>query len=273
MWTTVAGALAGTSGVVPGNTLGFAVRLVVFVVLSGIIYAAERIAVEPVLRRLLDSLFDPTLRQTVQQLTRGTVLVLGIVVAFYASGLGTFVDVTGPFVAALTLAVGFASRDTLNNLVSGVFIVADRRFGVGDWIEWNDTTGVIEDISFRVTRVRTFDNELVTVPNSVLATSPVTNAIEPGMLRISTEFRIDIDADVADARRILLDAAAAEEEILEDPAPTVRVVDVNDERMELQSRVWIGDPSRSDFVRVRSEYLTRVKEGFQGAGIDLPPSW
>jgi len=61
-------------------------------------------------------------------------------------------------------------QNVISNFVAGVFIYTDKPFRIGDWIEWEDGTysGIVEDISLRVTRVRTFDNELLTVPNSAL---------------------------------------------------------------------------------------------------------
>jgi len=61
----------------------------------------------------------------------------------------------------------------IKNFVAGVFIYTDRPFRIGDWIEWQGNSGVVEDISFRVTRVRTFDNELLTVPNHTLTSDVV----------------------------------------------------------------------------------------------------
>jgi len=68
--------------------------------------------------------------------------------------------------AVIVAALGFAAQDVIGNLVSGAFIVTDPKFNIGDWIRWNEREGVIDDISFRATRVRTFDNEIITVPNS-----------------------------------------------------------------------------------------------------------
>ena len=72
-------------------------------------------------------------------------------------------------------------------------------------------------------------------------------------------------------RSILLEEARAHEAILDDPEPTVRVTEVNDGRIGVQARVWIANPDRSDFMLVRSEYLTRVAERFDEEGIKLPP--
>lgn len=214
-----------------------------------------------------------TLRRTIEQIVHAGVVLLGLYAAFTLSDFGRFINVTGPVLAAVTLAVGFAARDIVSNLVSGVFIIADPRFKIGDWIEWNDNAGVIDDITFRTTRVRTFNNEIVSVPNSQLATSAVTNSVEENRLRITSEFWIGYGDDVDVATTILREEATALDEVIDQPVPTARIMEVNDSRVQLQSRIWIRDPSRQDFVRIRSAYLHRVKERFREEGIRTPPAW
>jgi small-conductance mechanosensitive channel len=150
-------------------------QVLTFVVVVSVIYIVGRFVFEPLLTALLEtSGVEITLRRTIEQVVHIGVVLFGLYAALTLSGFSQSINITGPFLAAVTLAVGFAARDVVNNLVSGVFIIADPRFKIGDWIEWNDNTGVIDDITFRTTRVRTFDNEIVSVPNSELATSAVT---------------------------------------------------------------------------------------------------
>lgn len=249
-------------------------QLVTFVAVAGVTYVAARFVFEPLLSVLLETGgVEITLRRTVEQVVHVGVLLSGLYAALTLSGFSESVNITGPFLAAVTLAVGFAARDVVNNLVSGVFIIADPRFKIGDWIEWDDTTGVIDDITFRTTRVRTFDNEIVSVPNSELATSAVTNSVEENRLRITSEFWISYEDEVDVATRILREEAKALDEILDRPAPSAGVMEVNNSRVQLQSRIWIRDPSRKDFVRIRSVYLSRVKERFHGEDIRMPPAW
>ncbi|MGM0717986.1 MAG: hypothetical protein ACQET5_12615 [Halobacteriota archaeon] len=111
------------------------------------------------------------------------------------------------------------------------------------------------------------------MPNAELATSAVTNSVEENRLRITSEFWISYEDDVNVAMRILREEAKAVDEILDRPAPTAGVVEVNNSRVQLQSRIWIGDPSRQDFVRTRSVYLSRVKERFHEEDIRMPPAW
>ena len=249
-------------------------QLARFAASSVLIYGIGRFALVPIVSWLLGVRnVSLTISRALLRFIRAAVVVAAFALAYSVAGFGNVFEQTATFAAALTIAVGFATRDIASNLVSGVFIVTDRRFNIGDWIEWNDRNGVIEEIGFRVTRVRTFDNELVTVPNSQLATTAVTNAVTRDRLRISTDFWIGYGDDVDEATAILLDAAVRTDGVLDEPEPTVRILDVNDSRIQLESRIWIPEPSRPDYVRIRSAYLGRVTRRFREAGISLPPSW
>jgi small conductance mechanosensitive channel len=151
-----------------------------------------------------------------------------------------------------------------------VFIFTDRPFRIGDWIEWDGNAGVVEDISLRVTRVRTFDNELLTVPNSDLTNGVIKNPVAKEQLRLKFLFGIGYDDDIDAASKIIVDEAKNHDDVLDDPAPSVRLTELGDSSVGLQSRVWIANPSRADFVKIRGEYVTAVKERFDEEGIDIP---
>ncbi|MFP4175509.1 MAG: mechanosensitive ion channel family protein, partial [Halobacteriales archaeon] len=141
-----------------------------------------------------------------------------------------------------------------------------------DWIEWENGTysGIVEDISLRVTRVRTFDNELLTVPNSSLTENVVKNPVEGNRLRLKFVFGIGYDDDIERATEIIVEEAEEHDGIMDDPAPSVRVTELADSYVGLQSRIWILNPSRADFVKVRSEYVENVKNRFDDEGIEIP---
>ena len=254
------------------DALALLSQAVRFVLAFAFVYALGRFLVEPAVDRALAfRRVQQTLRAALERIVHVAVVFVAIAIAFNAAGFGSVFTATAQLAAALTIAVGFATRDVASNLVSGAFIVADPRLNVGDWIEWKDNSGVIEDISFRVTRVRTFDNELISVPNAELATNAVTNPVARSTLRIAHVFYVADDTDIARVRSILLEEARTHEAIIDNPEPTVRVTEVNDGRIGVQARVWIANPDRSDFMLVRSEYLTRVAERFDEAGVELPP--
>ena len=226
---------------------------------------------------LLDRAFEsrelePHVRRPLKKLAWFGVLFAAVAVAFGFGGYGNFLTSLATIAAAAALAIGIAMQSVISNFVAGVFIFTEKPFRIGDWIEWQDGdySGVVEDISLRVTRVRTFDNELITVPNSQFTDNAVKNPVAKDKLRRKFVFGIGYDDDIQEATDIIVEEARAHDEILDDPEPTVQLTELNDSDVGLQSRFWIGDPSRADFLKVQGEYVTAVKERFDAEGIDMP---
>jgi small-conductance mechanosensitive channel len=262
--------LIDTLGIGPAlaETLGSAIT---FFVAFALLYVVGRAVVIPLVNRVFKSRgLDEHARKPLRKLTLVVVVFAAIGVAFAAAGYGNILTALATIGAAATLAIGFAMQDVIGNFVAGIFIFTDKPFRIGDWIEWDGNSGIVEDISFRVSRVRTFDNELLTVPNSELTDGVIKNPVAKDSLRLKVPFGIGYDDDIAQATEIIQEEAESHPDILSDPAPSVRLTNLGDSSVELTSRVWIGDPSRADFVKTRGEYTTNVKERFDAEGIDIP---
>ncbi|KTG13532.1 hypothetical protein AUR66_19415 [Haloferax profundi] len=171
---------------------------------------------------------------------------------------------------ALVIAIGLAANDLIANLLAGLYIINEKLFVVGDWIEWEDKRGRVEQIDLRITRIRTFDNELVAVPNSELANTAITNPVAYGNLRISVEFQVGYEY-VENAIEAILDEANAFPKILFEPKPSVVVYEVGDTYVGLRARVWMDQPSRPHFNRLRGEFITKVIQRFVQEGIARDP--
>ena len=158
----------------------------------------------------MDELFerrglDEHARKPLRLLVRAGLLLAAVGLAFALAGYGSVLLALATVGAAATLAIGFAMQDVIKNSVVGVFIYIDRPFRTGDRIEWEDNSGFVEDIGLRVTRVRTFDNEHLTVPNSQLTDGVIKNYDHNRTLRLKFTFHIgfhdDIDAATTSSSR------------------------------------------------------------------------
>jgi small-conductance mechanosensitive channel len=257
--------------VLPDVVVDPVAKALVFVAVFVAIYLLGRAVVQPIVSRVLVSRdLDAHARRPLKKLVGILIVFVAVATAFGLAGFGNFLQSLATIAAAATLAIGFAMQDVLQNFVAGIFIYTDRPFRIGDWIEWDGNSGVVEDISLRVTRVRTFDNELLTVPNSQLTDVVIKNPVAKEQLRLKFDFGIGYDDDIDKATEIILEEADAHEGIMDDPAPSVRLVELGDSSVGLQSRIWIDNPSRSDFVKVRAEYVQSVKERFDAEGINIP---
>ena len=273
-------ATLGTSPIAPvtdalepflGPLAGLVVSAAIFLVVMVATYVVNKAVFNPLVERLLDKQgLDTHARRPLNKIATFLVLFLGLTIAFGAAGYEDFLRSLATIAAAATLAIGFALQDVIKNFVAGVFIYTDKPFRIGDWIEWDDNSGIVEDISFRVTRVRTFDNELLTVPNAVLTGDVVKNPVAKKTLRMKFVFGIDYEDDIDRATEIIVEEAERSEAILNDPAPSVRLTELGDSHVGLQSRIWIDDPSRSDFVKARADYVKAVKQRFDEEDITIP---
>ena len=264
-------AVTGTLEPFLGPLSGVVVDAAIFLAVIAATYVIYKVAVTPLVQRVFDRQgLDEHARRPLQKIVAFLVLFAGVTVAFGAAGYQGFLRSLATIAAAATLAIGFALQDVIKNFVAGVFIYTDRPFRIGDWIEWQGNSGVVEDISFRVTRVRTFDNELLTVPNHALTSDVVKNPVAKKTLRLKFVFGIDYEDDVEKATDIIVEEAEQSEAILADPAPSVRLTELADSYVGLQSRIWIDDPSRADFVKARADYVKAVKARFDDEDISIP---
>jgi small conductance mechanosensitive channel len=264
------GATLREVGLEPGlaDVLGDAIT---FLVVLAAVYLLGRIVVLRAVERIMDRReFDAHARKPLRKLVAGLIVFAGVSVAFGAAGYGSFLTSLATIAGAATLAIGFAMQEVIRNFVAGVFLFTDRPFRIGDWIEWDDYEGRVEDISLRVTRVRTFDNELLTVPNATLTDGVIKNPVDADRLRVQYEFGIGYDDDIEQAAEIIVEEAEAHDAILESPKPDVKVTNLDDSYVGLQTRFWIEDPSRAKYVGVRSDLVTSVKARFDEEGIDIP---
>ena len=258
---------AGIAGSAGDVIVGGAVFLLAFAVA----YLVGKQVVLPLLNRILNARnLDRHAKTPIRKVVWILYLFIAITVAFGIAGYDGFLQSLATIAAAATLAIGFAMQDVLRNFVAGVFIFIEKPFKIDDWIEWDGNSGVVEDISLRITRLRTFDNELLTVPNSQLTSSVVKNPVDADTLRLKFVFGIGYDDDVEAATDIILEEARAHDGIIDDPEPSARLTELGDSSVGLQSRIWISNPSRADFVKTRGEYVRRVKARFDEAGIDFP---
>ena len=244
---------------------------VVFIAVFIAAYVVSRQAIVPVVERLLSQReIDEHVRKPMVLLVYGIALFFGLALAFSIAGLGNILVALSTVTAAATLAIGFAMQDVLKNFVAGVFIYTDEPFRTGDWIEWESNSGYVEDISLRVSRVRTFDNEHLTVPNSQLTDGVIKNYDRNQTLRLKFTFRISFEDDIDEATSIIVEEAKKQEGILDDPAPSVRLIEINEASFGLQSRIWISDPGQSDFLGIRGQFIQRVTDRFEAEGITIP---
>jgi small-conductance mechanosensitive channel len=247
-----------------------AVTVLVFVVAFVVLYYAGRSVLVRLTRRALGARdFSPAVVSLGASLAGFFALVGAFALAATIAGFGIVLAAFATLTGALALAVGFAAQDLIANFVAGVFILKDEPFQVGDYIEWGGESGIVREIQLRVTKLDTFDNEQLTVPNSDLASAVVTNPVANETLRLAVDFGIEYDADIDVARSIILEEGAALDGVLEDPEPAAPVTALGDSAVVLTGRIWI-DPDETSPGATKAAFTEAVKTAFDDEGVGMP---
>ena len=198
---------------------------------------------------------------------------VAIIIALDILGINVMPFIAGAGIAGL--AIGFAAKDTLSNLISGILLIIDRPFEVNDRIEvWSApagsaTWGDVIDIGLRATKIKTTDNIVIIIPNNEIMRRDIINyTIISEKIRVRINIGIAYDADLQKTKNVILQVAQTTEGVADDPPPKVVVRNFGESSVDLQLRVWIHDArKRMDTI----SYITdKVKEAFDREGIEIP---
>ena len=247
-----------------------AVTVVIFIVAFVVLYKIGKSVLVRVTKRGLNEREFSSAVVSLGSSIAGVVALLGAVaIAATVAGFPAILTAFATIFAALALGLAFAASDIIENFIAGIFILRDKPFVVGDYIEWGGNNGIVRDINLRVTKLDTFDNEMVTVPNGELANGVVVNPVANETRRVTFDFGIEYEASIRKAREIILDEAQKIEGVLEDPAPKAPVTGLEDSAVVLNGRVWV-DPSVTGAGPVKFELVENVKRRFDAEGVGMP---
>jgi len=169
------------------------------------------------------------------------------------------------------LALSLGAKDTIADAIAGLIILIDRPFRIGDRIEIEEvgTWGDVADIGLRTTRIRTRDNRMVIVPNSVIGANQVINYSYPDpQYRIETHVGIAYGTDIEMARRVIVDAVSEVEGVLQDKPTDALYIEMGDSAMIFRVRWWIE--SYVDTRRMLDRMHTALQHALDKTGIEAP---
>jgi small conductance mechanosensitive channel len=198
---------------------------------------------------------------TIKQVT----FFVGLVIAL------SFIGVpTAPFLAALGAAgfvIGFALQGTLNNFAAGIIILLYRPYEIGDFVTVAGASGTVQAMTLVSTTLHTGDNQIIVVPNGSIWGDVITNVTGNPTRRIDFTFGIGYGDDLAKAQGILERIIAADERVLKDPDPVIRVHELADSSVNFVVRPWV---KTTDYWAVRWDIIRAVKEQFDASGVSIP---
>ncbi|WP_298527722.1 mechanosensitive ion channel domain-containing protein [uncultured Christiangramia sp.] len=218
------------------------------------------------LKKLFDKKdYDPTLEKfTVNAASWGLKIMLFVLVI---TQLGVESASLVAAIGAAGLAIGLALQGSLSNLAGGVLIIVLKPFKVGDWIEAQGVSGSVVEISLFYTKLDTFGNQRVVIPNGELSNDNITNYSFNKTRKENLSFGISYDDDIKKAKEVLTNMVMEQEKILKDPAPQIIVSELGDSSVNFSVRYFAELP---DFWDLHWYMIEEGKIRLEKAGMTIP---
>lgn len=209
------------------------------------------------------------LTQLAERLVSSSIKNVVLLVGFAIALTSLEIDIT-PILAAIGATgfiIGFALQGTLSNFASGLMILINRPFDVGDVVTAGGVTGSVKEMNLVSTTFLTFDNQTIHVPNNEIWGTVITNITANDKRRVDMQFGIGYDDDFLEAEKIIMDIVTNHELVLEDPEPVVITHELGDSCVNIVCRPWA---KTSDYWTVKTEVTRLVKQRFDAAHISIP---
>lgn len=193
--------------------------------------------------------------------------VLTIAVAAALSQLGFDLKVILGAAGILTVAIGFAAQTSASNLISGLFLMVEKPFVVGDVIEVAGTKGEVMAIDLLSCKIRLFSNLMVRIPNETMVKSSITNQSYFPIRRFDISVGVGYNSNIREVRDLMMAAANAHPLCLNEPEPAFSFESFGDSSMNVLFQAWT---MKDSVVRVQTDLFIEIKESFDKAGIEIP---
>jgi len=196
------------------------------------------------------------------------VYTLGLMIGLESAGLNlNSLAILG---GTLGIGVGFGLQPVVANWVAGLVLLVEAPFRIGDRIDVGDTSGVVVRVGGRSTWVRTYDNEVIVVPNSEFTTKRVTNwTVNDLKVRLRIEVDVDYSSDVERVKMLLVEIAGKHPKVLQDPAPETVLAELGDSALKFYLRFWTVIEAHDNY-NILSDLYCAVLHRFGKEGIVMP---
>jgi small conductance mechanosensitive channel len=252
------------------------INLFIILMLSVMTYYAAKIAdrmLESYIPKVVGKIevkMDKTVSAMMRRLVSASIYILGLMlIILQIPQLHSLATVVLASAGIAGLAIGFAAKDSLANFTSGIFIAIFRPFRVGDWVDFRNDYGKIEDLTLRHTVIQTKDNRRIIVPNNIMSNEPIINwTIREREITWTLDFDIAHASDIDRAREIILQEAKFQPKVLKDRE--IKVLMTHSKCSELNLRLYIDVPGRDVANEIGCAIREAVKKRFEIEGIHPP---
>ena len=210
---------------------------------------------------------DLSAKNIVARLSYGGVFLLAILTALAQIGVNVAALLAG--LGIFGFALGFALQDVSKNFISGLLLLIQKPFSVGEIVEVDQYTGKVKDIQLTWTELETLDGQVVIIPSALVFTNPIVNVSRATSRRIELQIGVAYDSDLIKVRQVALEAITKIPGLKDDPPPVVNFNTFGSYAIQTTLLFWI-DTSQTDTLSARDAGLSQIKAAFEQAGIEIP---
>ena len=210
---------------------------------------------------------DPSAKFIVARLSFGSVVVLAILTALAQIGINVAALLAG--LGIFGFALGFALQDVSKNFISGLLLLIQKPFSVGEIVQIDQFAGTVKDIQITATQLETLDGQIVFIPSALVYTNPIINISRATRRRIELQIGVAYDSDLEKVRQVALSAITRITGLSEDSPPVVNFSTFGSYAIQMILFFWI-DTGKTDTLTAKDTGLNMVKEAFEQAGIEIP---
>lgn len=218
-----------------------------------------------IVKKLLPRSLSQQRKMIIQRLIyySGFILLAFIIIAQLNINLAPFFGAAG----VIGLVVGVASQTSIGNIVSGFFLVGEKSFEIGDVIKVGDKAGVVFSIDLLSIKIKTFDNQLLRIPNQTLISTELINVTRFPIRRLDFNVSVAYKEDLGRVKTVLEEVAKANPLSLDEPAPLIVFKDFGSSGIDILLGIWF---EKQNYLKVKNSIFQEIKARFDAEGIEIP---
>ncbi|WP_334018470.1 mechanosensitive ion channel family protein [Alteromonas sp. S015] len=245
----------------PGLALGLVI-MVAFILLAPHI---AKVIVKPLTRTTTSAL----LRSVIQRSVSLVLILLGIYLFLFLAGLTGFAIAVVSGTGVVGLILGFAFRDIAENFISSLLLTIQRPFRIGDIVQINDFTGIIQKVTARATTLVDFDGNHIQIPNATIYKGVIKNLTANPLMRGQFIIGVGYDADIQQAQRIAQKITASQDNVLKDPEPQILIDELGSSTYNIKVYFWV-DVEKTSVLKMASVLMRKITQAYLNANISMP---
>ena len=245
----------------PGLALGL-------VIMAAFILLAPHIA-KVLVKPLTRTTTSPLLRSVIQRSVSLVLILLGIYLFLFLAGLTGFAIAVVSGTGVVGLILGFAFRDIAENFISSLLLTIQRPFRIGDIVQINDFTGIIQKVTARATTLVDFDGNHIQIPNATIYKGVIKNLTANPLMRGQFVIGVGYDADIQQAQQIAQEITSAQDNVLTDPEPQILIDELGPSTYNIKVYFWV-DVEKTSVLKMASVLMRKITQAFLEANISMP---